>query len=235
MKSIVQQRGTVHFPQHTGERIYMREFHKADGLPFDLARWQPTVDAMLYGIDTDGPIYLMVDQGLVLSGSTHRRPGVHLDGYWNPGNSSHGGHISISAHGGSGHGSCSERPAGGHGGERSNGHMGTPPNNSDSHGGGSSRHSAGFSSWAHATFAEPEAIILASSVQGCRALVGDFNGPVKDGGDCGHIELSSLREIIMAPHTVYAGNVSMLHESLPLMADALRTVVRLNVPGWSPV
>lgn len=37
-----------------------------------------------------------------------------------------------------------------------------------------------------------------------------------------------------APVKAYAGNVSMLHESMPLPTDTLRTLVRINVPGWSP-
>lgn len=48
MKSIVQPRGNVQFPEFTRERVYMREFKKKEGLPFDLRRWQPTVDAMLH-------------------------------------------------------------------------------------------------------------------------------------------------------------------------------------------
>ena len=53
----------VSFPAWNGERVYMRPFTKRDGLPFDLARWQPTVDQMLQGIDTDSEIYLMIDEG----------------------------------------------------------------------------------------------------------------------------------------------------------------------------
>ncbi len=84
MQSIVQQRGKVEFPQFMGERHHMRPFFKADGLPQDLARWQPTVDAMLDGIDTDGPVYIMIDEGKVEAGKCHRRPRMHLDGFWIP-------------------------------------------------------------------------------------------------------------------------------------------------------
>lgn len=88
--SNVQQRGFVPFPEFTGERVYMREFTKAAGLPPDLARWQDTVDAMLDGVDTSGPIFLMVDQAPVKVATTHRRPGLHVDGYWNPALYAHG-------------------------------------------------------------------------------------------------------------------------------------------------
>ena len=90
-QSIIQQRSSVFFPEHTGVRVYMREFHKAKGLPKDLAKWQATVDCMLDGVDSDGPIYIMIDEGIVTPSKPHRRQGLHIDGYWNPGIQAHGG------------------------------------------------------------------------------------------------------------------------------------------------
>lgn len=236
--SIVQARGAVTFPQHTGERVYMRPFYKANGLPFDLARWQPTVDAMLDGVDTDGPIYLMVDQGLVRAGVSHRRPGVHIDGYWNPAVRAHGGtgsHIGKSAHGGSGGGhiGSGNRNGGAHRG--GGGHLGRSDAPTRDHHSGGGRHSAGVQdTWASATYEEHEGILLASSVTAARAYAGQFDGQPGMGGDCQHIDLSGLRNVAMQSGQVFAGNVTMLHESLPVHADCLRTVVRLNVPGWTP-
>jgi len=85
-RSSVTALGYVFFPGHTGERVYMRAFRKKDGLPADLIRWQTTVDMMLRKVDTDGPIYLMVDQAYVCAGEHQRRPGLHVDGWWNPDN-----------------------------------------------------------------------------------------------------------------------------------------------------
>jgi hypothetical protein len=198
-QSVVQQRGDVAFPAFTGERVYMRQFRKADGLPFDLARWQPTVDAMLDGVDADGPLYIMIDQGVVRAGVSHRRPGVHIDGYWNP---------AVRAHGGTGS------------------HIGK-----SAHGGG--RHLSGADSWANADYVEHEGLLLASSVQAARAFEGEFTGQPGVGGDCAHIDLSGLREIPMLAGRTYAGNVTMLHDSLPVPFDCQRTLVRINVPGWS--
>lgn len=195
LNSIVQQRGAVTFPAHTGERVYMREFRKASGLPADLSRWQRTVDAMLDGVDTDGPIYLMIDQGVVKSASSHRRPGLHIDGYWIPGMQAWG------------HGGWVTQMTGGH---------------------DTGRHLTSSDAW------PDEAIILASDVSASRAMSGWFDGLPGEGGDCSHIDVSGLQDIRLAAGTCYAGNVTMLHESLPVAADCLRTLVRLNVPGWSP-
>ena len=85
--------GPVSFPEFAGERVYMRQFTKASGLPQDLSRWQRTVDAMLDGVDAPGEIFIMIDQGLVQAGNTHRRGGPHIDGYW---------HADLKAHGGGG-------------------------------------------------------------------------------------------------------------------------------------
>lgn len=190
-KSIVQQRGPVPFAAHIGERIYMQEFHKGEPLPANLRRWAPTLDAMLDDVDTDGPLYLMIDQGVVRTGTSHRRPGVHIDGYWVP---------AISAHGGS--------------------HVGSWDN--------------GKGNWLHADYAEHEGILLASSVQAAQAYSGVFAGQPGEGGDCTHIDLTGLVPTAMLAGQCYAGNVTMLHESLPVAFDVLRTVVRINVPGWTP-
>lgn len=89
---------SVRFPSYTGERVYMREFNPSKGLPSDLRRWQPVVDSMMDGIRAD-VAYLMVDQSPAFAGRAHRRSGVHIDGYWNPGLSAHGGPAPSPSHG----------------------------------------------------------------------------------------------------------------------------------------
>jgi hypothetical protein len=75
--SEMQERSRVHFPLFANEQHYMVEFFQAEGLPTHLSHWQPTVDAMLTGIDTCAPIYFMADQKFVKAGTAHRRPGLH--------------------------------------------------------------------------------------------------------------------------------------------------------------
>ena len=81
--------GYVPIADNIGERIYMLQFDEK--LPAWAARWQPTVDAMLKEITLGGPQFLMVDQGFVKQGQTLRRPGAHVDGFWQPGIQTHGG------------------------------------------------------------------------------------------------------------------------------------------------
>lgn len=177
MLSTVSQRGRVPFPEFTTERIYMRAFTKTEGLPPDLSRWQPTIEAMLDGVDVDEPIYLMVDQTRVHSGVTQRRPGLHVDGYWDPVAMRHkGGHIVFGDRG--------------------------------------------------------ETLMLASSVFGGRAYVGEFDASPGAGGDCEHIPREGLTAVDMEPGYCWSGHsLSMLHESVPVKQDCYRTLVRLNVPG----
>lgn len=194
MQSILQRRGAVTFPEFTGERVYMRPFTKRQGLPFDLRRWQPTVDAMLEGVDVAGPIYIMIDQGVVQPGTTQRRPGLHIDGYWIP--------------------ACESDWA-----ERSSESRLANP---------------GGHNWDHSNFNVPEALILASDVTASRALVGQFDSPPGPGGDYTHLDTAGLTSVLLEAGAAYAGNVTLLHESLPLAVATPRTLVRLNVPGWSP-
>ncbi len=116
MKSELLTGATVSFPAFTGERVYMREFTPGRDLPADLERWQPTVDAMLRGVRATGKAYLMIDQAEVPAARTHRRPGLHVDGYWHPGV----GHNDGPAPGGGHNPAPAPRPghifAGGHGG-----------------------------------------------------------------------------------------------------------------------
>lgn len=220
--SSVQQRGPVAFPEFTGERVYMLPFTKAAGLPFDLARWQPTVDAMLDGVDVAGPIYLMIDQGMVRAGVTHRRPGVHIDGYWRPGVQAHG----QLPPGNPGHGHRPPEPGRGHifAGSHGTHVAGARPGSWDN----------GKTPWSHRGQMR-EAIILASSVQGGAAWVGQYDGEPGEGGDFSHLDLSSMRKVPMAAGHAWAGDtMTMLHASVPLPRDTQRTLVRLNVPGWLP-
>jgi hypothetical protein len=220
--SVIETRGSIGvFPQFMAERVYMKEFYKDKGLPPELSRWQDTVDAMLDGVDTDGPIYLMVDEGFIQSGATQRRKGLHIDGYWNPGISAHGNNYpDIPSH------HQPVIPRGHRAGRQSDdGHKATRfLGKWDVPGQG----------WSHSDFKEPEAIILASSLSAARGYVGTFEGPIGEGGDCSHIDLSDLTEIQMHAHQVYACNVTGLHESLPVGINCQRQLVRLNVPGWSP-
>ena len=195
--SLVEQRAPVTFPSFAAERVYMLPFKQAEGLPRELERWQPTVDAMLDGVRTFEPIYLMIDQSIVEAGNAQRRPGVHIDGYWQP---------DVRAHGG--------------------GHLPAPR---PSHGAG--RHRSGGTHWTSASFDAPEAILLASSVTAARALSGVFDGPIGEGGDCSHLTFEDLSSVPLVADYTYAGNVTMLHESLPVDQRCERTLVRLNVPG----
>ncbi len=225
LKSFILATNSVQFPEPTNLRAYMVPFFQTVGLPLHLAHYQATVDAMLVNIKTDLPIYIMIDEGEVTLGLSQRRRGLHIDGYWNAAGKwdpkpDRWGPVPLSAHGGQ------QQPSHHH---PRPGHAPLVP---ESH--APQRHSSQASSWETATFEAPEGIILASTMQAARGFVGDYEGPVKDGGDCAHIDVSGMIELPMLANTVYAGNVCCLHESLPVTQDGYRQLVRLNVPGWTP-
>lgn len=237
MQSIVQKIGHVDFPAFMGERIYMKPFRMETGLPEELKRWQETVDQMLVGVDTDGPIYLMVDQKFVPAQTLHRRGGLHIDGFWIPGTQIHGGgHITQGAHGGGGGHGVGSATVGGHG-NGGGGHKATPRSAPATHGtaprhgmctnGIHNSHRAVAYDYEWPT----EAIILASDIPACRAWIGEWDGNIADDGDVSHIDFSHMEEIHFEANVAYAGNVTFVHQSIPVLQDCWRTVVRLNVPG----
>lgn len=195
-KSIVKELNPVTFPEFTGERIYMQKFYKKQGLPKHLSHWQNTVDQMLLQVDTDQPIFLMVDQSVVQPNTSHRRPGPHIDGYWIE---------ELQAHGGS---------SGGH---RFNNETEILTAINDG--------------WNTVNLSEPESIIFTSDISGCKGFIGEWDGILGKGGDCSDICLDSLSQVIMEANNAYMGNISFIHESIPLTVQTQRTLVRLNLKG----
>ncbi len=251
--SYVEKRNTVTFPSFNNERVYMLPFYKKNGLPENLKHWQKTIDMMLDEVETEEVIYLMIDQSYVKANSYHRRPGVHIDGYWNPElnghgghridmNGSHGGHrirMSGHSHESGSHSTIINTPPSGSHITHNGGHIITPNNNDI--GGHSTKPSSGHTTTPKRRMGgislndwEPEGLILASSLTAARAWNGLYNDMPKEGGDCSHIDLSGLQEIEMKAGYTYCGNVTMLHESTLIKEDSYRTVVRLNVPNWTP-
>ena len=206
------------FPEFTGERVYMAPFRIKDGLPPELRRWQATVDQMLHGVTSDMPVYVMIDQGFVPAGISQRRGGIHIDGYWC----------------GATHGSVPPRhyptpsPT-----PQPKAPVSTPEQEDKERSKKPTRKKLG-NMWDAMPFDFPEALIVASNVIGARGYIGEFTGPIHDGGNCIDADLSKVQPITLAPYTAYAGNVTWLHESIPVEQDCYRTMVRLNVPGWSP-
>ncbi len=217
--SIIQERGAVSFPGFNAEKHYMIPFFKKYGLPKHLSHWQDTVDDMLDGIDTNRPIYFMADQAFVKAGTAHRRPGVHVDGYWdstfvyepNP------PQWRLYGHGGGGR------------------HQGVPTHKlSPGHwkGVGTHRRWERSAAWGVVDFSYPEAMLLASNVSASAAYIGEYDGKlISEGGDARVVPLGDLAVQHLGSHLCHAGTVGTLHESLPLNQDAYRTMVRLNCPG----
>lgn len=205
--------GPVTFPEWTGEKVYMQSYDQVKQLPAELARWQATIDAMSASIRAtwltkDGcKAYLMIDQGEVKAKATHRRGGPHIDGNWVE-DDKQTRHVTVAKTK-----SYIVPDAGHHLTER-----GCKPERVTEKG-----------LW----FPE-ETLILASNVAGCVAYIGDFDGRlISKGGDCSKVDLSRMIAVKLKPGIAYAGNVTMIHESIPVSKDCKRTLVRINVPGHS--
>ena len=86
--------------------------------------------------------------------------------------------------------------------------------------------------WSHQDFSQDEALLLASDVPSCIGYKGEFKGTIYDGGSVKEEEITSLDKVMLDSNTVYYGNVTMIHESIPYFEKTKRTLVRLNVPNW---
>ena len=75
---------------------------------------------------------------------------------------------------------------------------------------------------------EKGGIIMASTYSSCKGYVGNFRGSPKRGGDCTHINLHG--GFTLKPNTVYYGNNSFVHESLPIDKSTHRTLYRITLP-----
>lgn len=216
IESVIHEGGKVTFPAFNRERHYMIPFMQREGLPKELQHWQETVDDMLDGIKTHEPIYFMADQSYVHAGLTHRRPGVHVDGYWIADTTGHGG---SGRHQGGVH--RSRRPG-----------FHSPGRHR-----GSGTHASGrweFPDWRFIDFSAPEAILLASDVQGARAWTGLYNEQlIGDGGAADKVPTELMSSLDLKAGRVYQGNVATLHASVPHGESVYRSMVRLNCPGVS--
>lgn len=186
------------------EQHYMIPFYARSGLPTELFHWQPFVDVMLAGVETEDVIYFMVDQALVVEGKPHRRPGVHIDGYW--------------------HANEMGRQFDDAPGMHLPRHLPIPTH-------GPSHRISSDGDWNNPDFSKDEAIILMSNVQASRGYAGEWDGFIGHGGDCSKVDVTLLDPVEFEANQAYIGNVSMLHQSLPVSETCERTVIRLNCPG----
>lgn len=74
-------------------------------------------------------------------------------------------------------------------------------------------------------------MIIASNVVGCQAWRGTVEGQPGQGGDCEHLkdQLAQLPSFLLVPNSIYVGNSTMVHESLPQHQDVERTLMRITL------
>lgn len=93
------------------------------------------------------------------------------------------------------------------------------------------RHGGG--GWNHGCNAVPLArmpVIVASSVAGCRAWTGIFDGEPKNNGDLSHIADQLDEGTVLKPGVGYQLSPDCVHESMKFEADTPRTFIRIALP-----
>jgi hypothetical protein len=74
-------------------------------------------------------------------------------------------------------------------------------------------------------------MLIVSSYEACKGWDGDFDGEPSQGGDCSHLDLSKLESYNLKANTLYWGNSTFIHESLPLEEDVKRQLIRITLPA----
>ena len=76
-------------------------------------------------------------------------------------------------------------------------------------------------------------MFIVSSYEACKGWNGVFEGQPGQGGDCSKIDLSKMSSFILNRNTLYWGNSTFIHESLPLDQKIKRQLVRITLPADS--
>ena len=215
MKSIYENtKVKVEFPSFVGRLLYMHKAPISDPvMPFGFNDYQGLVNDVLGRLVNQSLVcYITIDEKAV-DGTTHRRPGRHVDFNWYEDVKAHGGH----SDGGGSHRSYTP-DHGGHSGRRG-GHLGEVSNR-----GGHIAPTPGHRSYKD----QNGGMLLVVSHAGCRAYRGHFAGEIGDGGDCENIDVSKMENEIMLPHEVYYINAFGIHEPLVIQGTVNRSLLRIN-------
>ena len=78
---------------------------------------------------------------------------------------------------------------------------------------------------------EKGGMLIVSSYKACKGWNGEFDGEPNQGGDCSHLDLSEMESFDMERNTLYCGNSTFIHESLPLEEDVERQLVWITLPA----
>lgn len=214
MKSIaINLGGIIQMPEFQGRLLYMHKTNMDNIiLPEKFKDYKETVEQVLSKIyKRDNVCYITIDEKTICN-ETHRRPGIHCDLNWYEGK--HG-------HDTSGH---KIKMRGDH------------ALNEGAHGTESGKwgpYWKGFHDAKEGTHAInldhiKGGMLLVSNFAGCRVYKGEFDGPIKKGGDCSLVDVSKLESEIMPAGYVYYLNALGIHESLEIPVKVNRSLLRIN-------
>lgn len=82
--------------------------------------------------------------------------------------------------------------------------------------------------------ADKGGMLIASTYSACKGWLGEFSDEPEQGGNCSHIDTSSLKEIMLDANKLYWGNSTFIHESLPVAENVYRQLIRITLPADSP-
>ena len=212
--SVASRIGRVLLPEFTGKRIMMMPFLIEDLTTLSLSQvggWRDTVQEILKGSTVRGIGYLTVDETIVEKETTHRRPGLHVDGYKL---SSYGGSVSYGG-GSNPYVSPYAAPA----------PYAAPSQYVPAPYGAVS---------AYAGSLPNSGMYLVASNNGTRAFIQNFKGSPGHEGDCEHLRKQCKTPTVFADHEAWWCSGLLVHEGVPATASGPRQFLRISMPSDAP-
>jgi len=215
--------GNFTMPSYTGLRVMMMPFDFNDksslskdqvggyaDLVYDLIR----MNKIINNGANKGIGYLTIDEAEVVAGTTHRRPGLHVDG------------VSCSAYGGGnpyGGGITQDSPYGSYYRNR----------NFNPYGGGYAPYGGGGSAYASSKGNKGGMILLASN-NGTRSYIQNFDGLPGNEGDCEHLRNQCKIPIDFKDNEAWWCSGLCVHEAVHVPHDTKRQILRISMPSNAP-
>lgn len=225
----------VKFPEYQARQHYMHEFNPLKPtMPKGLEDYIPMISFLAWQVDVTDPIFVTIDEKIIQPGMSQRRPGPHVDGCFMKAEPT----ITYERGYGPGDGDShilddlDERM------KRAMAAMTGQPYDGPLPPLGYWGHQSYTHGWNHYCNAVPfkrMPVIVASTVEGCRAWEGEFDAEPQNDGDLSHIWDQLGEGQILKPNWAYLLSPDCIHESMIFEKPTQRQFIRMALPVNTPM
>jgi len=201
----------VEFPEYLGRQHYMHEFDPMHPtMPRGFEDYIPMACKLADAMGVIDPIFITIDEKIVQSGQSQRRPGPHVDGCFIPTKpeakaKAEAESLTVKLD------------------DNFTGYWGHQP------------YGSGWNHYCNAVPMKRMPVIVASSVAGCRVWEGSFDAEPQNDGDLSHIWDDLGKGVVLPANTAYLLSPDCVHESMVFNEPTQRQFIRLALPVNTPI